>query len=137
MDGGQITALTGLLVALGSGASWLILRWDKRRSAVPRSQAATAQAAQSMTDALDVVQRSLGEDLTRVRREADEDRRKHRADRDADRARLDALDTEVQALRREVRTIRTAWADWYQSLVDRWHVHREQPAPPMPPTLDA
>lgn len=136
MDGSQITALTGLLTVIGTGIGWLVLRWDKRRPAVPRRAAATAHASQAMTDALSVVQDSLGADLTRVRREADEDREQHRLDRAADRARLDALDGEVETLRREVRTLRTAWSDWYRDLTDRWLHHREQAAPPSPPNLD-
>lgn len=128
MDAPQIVALTGLLATVGSGAGWLIVRWDKRRPAVPRSEAVMAGASQATRDALDVVQQSLSTDLERVRREAEEDRERHRRDRESDRGRITLLEREVHA-------IRDGWSVWYRDLSDRWSHHREQARPPYPPDL--
>lgn len=136
MDGSQMSGLALLLTALGSGVAWLVVRWDKRRPKVSRQAALTAHASEAVTGALATVQQSLSDDLTRVRRDAEEDREQYRAERDADRARLDSLSGEVEALRREVHVLRAAWGTWYRDLVDRWHLHRAQPAPPSPPNLD-
>ncbi|WP_114202851.1 hypothetical protein [Janibacter anophelis] len=136
MDGSQMSGLALLLTTIGSGVAWLVVRWDKRRPKVSRQAALTAHASEAVTGALATVQQSLSDDLTRVRRDAEEDREQHRRDRDADRARMDSLSGEVEALRREVQVLRAAWATWYRDLVDRWHIHRAQAAPPAPPNLD-
>lgn len=131
-----MSGLALLLTTIGSGVAWLVLRWDKRRPKVSRQAALTAHASEAVTGALATVQQSLSDDLTRVRRDAEEDREQYRADRDADRARLDSLSGEVEALRREVHVLRATWSAWYRDLVDRWHLHRTQAAPPSPPNLD-
>lgn len=136
MDGPQMSGLALLLTTIGSGVAWLVVRWDKRRPKVSRQAALTAHASEAVTGALATVQQSLSDDLTRVRRDAEEDREQYRADRDADRARMDSLSGEVEALRREVHVLRAAWSAWYRDLVDRWHLHRAQAAPPSPPNLD-
>lgn len=136
MDGPQMSGLALLLTAIGSGVAWLVVRWDKRRPKVSRQAALTAHASEAVTGALATVQQSLSDDLTRVRRDAEEDREQYRIDRDADRARMDSLSGEVEALRREVHVLRAAWSAWYRDLVDRWHLHRAQAAPPSPPNLD-
>lgn len=136
MDGPQMSGLALLLTTIGSGVAWLVVRWDKRRPKVSRQAALTAHASEAVTGALATVQQSLSDDLTRVRRDAEEDREQYRADRDADRARMDSLSSEVEALRREVHVLRATWWAWYRDLVDRWHLHRAQAAPPSPPNLD-
>lgn len=136
MDGSQMSGLALLLTTIGSGVAWLVVRWDKRRPKVSRQAALTAHASEAVTGALATVQQSLSDDLTRVRRDAEEDREQYRTDRDADRARMDSLSGEVEALRREVHVLRAAWSAWYRDLVDRWHLHRAQSAPPSPPNLD-
>lgn len=136
MDGSQMSGLALLLTTIGSGVAWIVVRWDKRRPKVSRQAALTAHASEAVTGALATVQQSLSDDLTRVRRDAEEDREQHRRDRDADRARMDSLSGEVEALRREVSSLRATWSAWYRDLVDRWHIHRTQAAPPSPPNLD-
>lgn len=136
MDGPQITALTGLLTTIGAGIGWLIVRWDKKRPAVPRKQAITAQASQATAEALAAVQESLTADLERVRREADEDRERARADREQDRLERTADRARIGSLEREVHYIRDGWNSWYRDLTDRWHHHRSRDFPPKPPTLD-
>lgn len=136
MDGSQMSGLALLLSTIGGGVAWLVVRWDKRRPKVSRKAALTAHASEAVTGALATVQQSLSDDLTRVRRDAEEDREQYRADRDADRARMDSLSSEVEALRREVHVLRAAWSAWYRDLVDRWHLHRARDTPPSPPNLD-
>lgn len=136
MDGAQMSGLALLLTTIGSGVAWLVVRWDKRRPKVSRQAALTAHASEAVTGALATVQQSLSDDLTRVRRDAEEDREQYRADRDADRARLDSLSGEVEALRREIRSVRAMWGEWFHDLEARWAHHRQQQRPPRPPTAN-
>ena len=121
LDEGQITALTGLLVAVGTGIAWLVHRWDKTRKPVDRDAADTARAVEDAPEAvteavekaLDVVTASLVEDLERVRTDAANDRKaaardreRYRREREADREQLDRQGAEIRRVSGEVNDLR-------------------------------
>lgn len=134
MDAGAlITAVTGLLIAVGSGIAWLVQRRDKARPAISRQVAEVSQASDAMGGALTIVQASLTADLERVRKDAEADRARAAAGREADRARIACLERRTEELRRDIENVRSAWGAWYRDLVDRWHEHRTHDDPPAPP----
>ena len=140
MDGPLITAITGLLIAVGSGIAWLVQRRDKARPRIARQAAEVAQASDAVGGALTVVQDSLTREIARLRADSEADRTRwaaeRAADRDriaclgaADRDRIACLEQTTEKLRRGIET----WGAWYRDLSDRWHEHRAQDDPPPPP----
>lgn len=114
-----ITALAGLLTTAGVGAAWLIKRLDARKDQIPRAQADVAQASEAVGGALAIVQQSLTAEIDRLRAQADADRAEYRA--------------QIDALRDEVRDVRSSWGAWYRDLADHWETHRARISPPPPP----
>ncbi len=103
MDAGAlITAVTGLLIAVGSGIAWLVQRRDKARPAISRQVAEVSQASDAMCGALTIVQASLKDaeivqasltaDLERVRKDAEADRARAAAGREDCHARIACLE---------------------------------------------
>lgn len=124
MTAGGIAALVSAIAALTGLITFFVGRHDKNKDPIPKQAAEVAIAK----DALGVVKGSydfLIEDVARLR-----------TDLNGVKDEASSLRQEVQLLRREVQSIRSAWAMWYRDLSDRWLVHREQPAPPIPPTTD-
>lgn len=133
-DGQLITAVTGLLIAVGSGIAWVVQRRDKARPRIARQAAEVAQASDAVGGALTVVQASLTSEVERLQRDREADRARAAADRDADRERIGSLERTTQDLRRDVERVTSTWARWYTDLVDRWHEHRVRDDPPEPPS---
>lgn len=121
MDAAVIVAIIGGVVTL---ATFLISRRDKAKDPIPKQAAELAMAK----DAVGIIKLShdtLVVDVARMSSRLD----------DAE-GEVHALRDEVHELRRQVQAIRLRWSTWYQDLSDRWVVHREQPAPPLPPTAE-
>lgn len=146
LDEGQITALTGLLVAIGTGIGWLVHRWDKKRKPVDRPVAETARAVEdapevateAVKSALKVVTQSVTSDLARVRADAKADRDRYIADRRADRERMSILEKETEGLRADVDELRRAEGrliGWVAGLHKGIEDGTIPPLPPMPPWL--
>ena len=133
VDGPLITAVTGLLIAVGSGIAWLVQRRDKARPRIARQAAEVAQASDAVGGALTVVQDSLTREIARLRADSEADRTRWATERAADRDRIACLEQTTEKLRRDVETVRTTWSAWYRNLVDGWHEHRTQDNPPAPP----
>lgn len=121
---GGIAALVTAIASLAGLVTFFVSRHDKAKDPIPKQAAEVAMAK----EALGIVKDSrdtLVEDVARLgQRVEDVEGEAH------------ALRGEVQALRREVESIRNRWAAWYRDLTDRWSTHREQAAPPLPPTAD-
>lgn len=124
MTPGEIAALVSSIAALAGAGAFYVGRHDKAKDPLPKEAAEVAIAK----DALGVVKAShdtLVADVARLNARIDDVE-----------GEAHTLREEVQMLRREVQSIRSAWAMWYRDLADRWILHREQAAPPVPPTTD-
>lgn len=111
-----VSAVVTLLISIGGGIGWLIKRHDAKADPLPRHAAEIALSR----EALGIIKASadaLESDVNRLRE-----------DREADRKRIDMLEADVNHLR-------SSWAAWYHDLRLRWTFHREQDAPPTPPTI--
>ena len=106
VDGPLITAVTGLLIAVGSGVAWLVQRRDKARPRIARQAAEVAQASDAVGGALTIVQSSLTAEIERLQRDRDADRARLTADRDTDRERIGVLEKTTENLRRDVTALR-------------------------------
>ena len=106
MDGPLITAVTGLLIAVGSGIAWLVQRRDRARPRIARQAAEVAQASDAVGGALTVVQDSLTAEIARLRADSDADRTRWATERAADRDRIACLEQTTQELRHDVTVLR-------------------------------
>lgn len=124
MNPGEIAALVSSIAALAGAGAFYVGRHDKKKDPLPKEAAEVAIAK----DALGVVKAShdtLVADVKRLNERIDDVE-----------GEAHTLREEVQMLRREVQSIRSAWAMWFKDLENRWVVHRQQDAPPPPPTTD-
>jgi hypothetical protein len=133
MEGSLITAVTGLLIAVGSGIAWLVQRRDKARPRIARQAAEVAQASDAVGGALTVVQDSLTAEIARLRADSEADRARWATERAADRDRIACLEQAQEALHHDIETVRSMWSRWYRDLADRWDEHRVRTDPPPPP----
>ncbi|MDO5534104.1 MAG: hypothetical protein Q4F65_05585 [Propionibacteriaceae bacterium] len=106
-DGSTITAIAGLLTAIGTGIAWWVRTRASARPGISRQAAEVAQASDAVGGALATVQASLEQDLQRVRDDYAEDREAWAVERAATRERIDALEAitrehaaKIDALRR-------------------------------------
>ena len=106
VDGPLITAITGLLIAVGSGVAWLVQRRDKARPRIARQAAEVAQASDAVGGALTVVQDSLTADIARLRADSAADRAQWATARTADRGRIACLEKTTQELRLDIVALR-------------------------------
>ena len=106
MDGPLITAITGLLIAVGSGIAWLVQRRDKARPRIARQAAEVAQASDAVGGALTIVQSSLTAEIARLRADSEADRTRWATERAADRDRIACLEQTTQELRHDVTVLR-------------------------------
>lgn len=106
VDGPLITAVTGLLIAVGSGVAWLVQRRDKARPRIARQAAEVAQASDAVGGALTVVQDSLTREIARLRADSEADRTRWATERAADRDRIGGLEQTTEDLRRDVTALR-------------------------------